>query len=327
MVFDAQWFKDNQKKLLVLANSKLGKQLLCIDYPGRIDAILPNAIFTVENNKVRAEFRTHNKYSKRLYHSFKSVWHLAHKWDEFVNLLSLPQYDLGFATLTAYSGEFGANDPIDGYVGRVAQDQTFAAIIAGAGNQNIDGNAFDNFVRVQASTTTNQFNSVNRPICGFLTSAIGASNNVDAGSVVYYFYIDGKQNAIGDIGVHIVSALPASSTDLVDADYGTLGSTSFASKTYAGVSTGGYSEFTLNTDGENNVNKTGHTYYGAKSDWDYSGVFSGSWVSNGESRFLGYYSEQTGTSRDPKLTLTYSLAAADYVPRNGFVNYVDPAAF
>jgi hypothetical protein len=47
----------------------------------KIDRILPNAIFWWHGDKQVAEFRTHAKFSKRLYYAFRPLWWTLHAWD------------------------------------------------------------------------------------------------------------------------------------------------------------------------------------------------------------------------------------------------------
>ncbi len=208
------------------------------------------------------------------------------------------------AVLTVYPDASTGATTVDGVIGRVSQDQTFAAIIVGAGNQTVETSTFDNIVRVQTSTTSNQFSSVNRPIWTFDTSSIGGTSTVT--TVVLSIFIDGKQDSIGQDDMHIVSATPGTNNDLIDSDYGQVGSTSFASVTYAGAVAGAFVDLTLNASGIANINKSGISAFGAKGGWDFNASFTGSWVSNSESRLLGYYADEAGTTRDPKAVITYT---------------------
>ena len=158
IVFDKSWFNKYQKPLLKVANTWLGKRFFRIsgDVPKgcRIIGITPHS-FTwlhqqAENCKQRplysTDFRTHEKFGKRLYHGLKPFWWTLHYLDEFFIWLeglfvwealriSPPRVNFGFDTLTAYPAA-GANSPMDGVaVHHDAAGRTWSSL-RGAGGTN-----------------------------------------------------------------------------------------------------------------------------------------------------------------------------------------------
>src|SRR5688572_20225406 len=141
MVFDEQWFKTHQRSLLWFANTRIGRWFFRINGnassvgDNRIVGILPNAIFWKgkKRQQYHAEFRTHDKFAKRLYYGLKPIWSLLHLWDTIWANRVQPSWNVGFDTLTVYPAA-GANSPVDGRVYRGAVDETFGTIIAGAGS-------------------------------------------------------------------------------------------------------------------------------------------------------------------------------------------------
>ena len=135
MSFSKQWFLKYQKILLRFCNTWIGRKILCID--GNKSSIGKNKIIHIESNaiwwktgrKVTAEFRTHDKFGKRLYYAFKPLWHLFHIWD--LGFGWQPNWNLGFDTLTVYPAA-GANSPVDGGVGRRRTSGVNAEILLGA---------------------------------------------------------------------------------------------------------------------------------------------------------------------------------------------------
>src|SRR3990167_8011164 len=149
MVFSKEWFKIHQRKLIWLLNAPLIKYwfrwVMCIrkfDCPidVAINYIEPNAFWygakLVGKNKIKVttDFRTDNKFSKRLYYAFKYIWWVMHIWDEIFADRMMPAYSFGFNTLTVYPNADPETTSVDGEVLEVqGTDQTWAAIRAGAG--------------------------------------------------------------------------------------------------------------------------------------------------------------------------------------------------
>ena len=321
MVFNIKWFADNQVSLLKFSNSKIGRKILGLDGnnssvgDNKIVEITPNSITWVvskKNKLVSTEFRTNNKFAKCLYKRLYPLWWTAHQWDtKFANIF-IPEFNLGFDSLTAYPAA-GSNSPVDGQVYRDISNpgETFATIIGGAGNGFSNTDATTESERITCSNTTNQFLSIRRSIFCFDTSIISGGN---VSAAVLSLYGEGKSNALsGSPSLDIVSATPDSTSTLANSDFGNVGSTSFANITFASYSTSAYNDFTLDNNGRANVSTNGISKFGAKVNWDTSGVFGGTWVSLSSVRFNHYYADETGTSRDPKLEVTYSRSSSFFL--------------
>ena len=110
LIFSKAWFELNQKLLLKLANSWIGRRIFCINGKRslvgnhKITKITPNAIFWTAGRYKKAEFRTHDKFTRRLIHAFYPIWLLVHAWDITIANNFQPAWNLGFDTLTAYAG-------------------------------------------------------------------------------------------------------------------------------------------------------------------------------------------------------------------------------
>lgn len=215
-------------------------------------------------------------------------------------------------TLTTYPVA-GANDPVDAPVNLVGQDATFSTLSNGNGNQGgLETSSTDHLAKTQASTTSNQFQTICRGIYVFDTSSIGTTDSIS--SAILSLYIFFKENSLGDSGVTIVSASPAANNAVAASDYQTVGTTSFGSATYAGVDTGGnYTNFTLNASGIANVAKGSgaRSKFASQLTWDFDDSFGGVWVSNAETRHLGNFADETGTTKDPKLVVEYTSGAGN----------------
>lgn len=215
-------------------------------------------------------------------------------------------------TVTTFYPAAGANSPVDGVVVRSGVDETFANIRTGSGTSNNDTSSTANVAYLLSSTTSNQFSTLQRGIFCFDTSAIGAEGTISDGTFSLYgnTVVDTFGGANPDIDV--VSSAPAATNDLANSDYTytQFGTTVFAAIALGSISTSGYNDFTLDTNGQANISKTGISKFGTRTSWDTSGTFGGTWGSAQSARLAAYMADQTGTTKDPKLTVTHEAAAA-----------------
>jgi len=193
----------------------------------------------------------------------------------------------------------GANSPMDGFSSRFGVDQSFSDIRAGAGNVSNDTDATFN-VQLRASTTGTQFSELYRPIMCFDTASL---SGYTIASATLSLYVVSVSTGLGttDFTLEIVAATPASTSAIADADYSQLGSTSFSSKAYASISTSAYNDFILNASGLTNINKTGVSKFGARSGWDLTGSFTGTWSSSATNNYV-IQSADNGSNK-PKLVV------------------------
>lgn len=307
----------------MLSNTSFGRKSLGIDGNKssvgnyKIIAILPNSIYWEEKGQIKVEFRTQNKFSKRLYYQYYPLWKTFHEFDQLIANPFFPKLNLGFDTLTSQPIA-GANSPCDGPVNMVGQNTTFASLVASAGNQGgLESTGSDVCAGINASSTTDQFAAIQRSGYNFDTSSLGASANISA--AVFSIVVNFKRNDLGSDSYDCVDFNPASTASIPASDFTNFGNTSFANKAYADIDSGGstYTDWNLDSNGISNVNKTGVSSYGMRSGWDRSGTFGGSWSSSAESRIQAFYADNAGTSQDPKLVITFTTGggAESFVSR------------
>lgn len=312
--FDPKWFQKHQYPILWCLNKPIirhiARWIMRIDCKDTINKITPNSYTFGAQKKgkkleLKTDFRTHNKYSKRMYHAFSPVWWIMHFWDWLVADRFIPILSCGFSTLTVYpDADWWATT--DWSVARASTDQTLANIIAWAGT-NAYPTSTDNWAwSLLCSTTTNQFSAMRRAIFTLDTSSLTAAASIS--SVVFSLYGSFKSNGIGSDNLHICSATPSSNNTLVSADYWQLGSTSFANISYASFSTAWYNDLTLDANGIANVSKTWISKFGSRLWWDINGSFTGTWSSWQITQIHCFFADNTGTSQDPKLVVTYTVA-------------------
>lgn len=310
-IFSTKWFIKHQGGLVWFANTFIGRRVLRIHGErsgigkNKVVGILPNAIFWKgkKEDEYVAEFRTHDKFGKRLYFAFKPLWHLFHLWDA----VWYPNFNLGFDTLTTYPAA-GANAPVDGWVTAVTSALSFTNLRAAAGTgavANNDGSGAG-FIHLLGAATTNTFNTLHRGIFCFNTEPIPDAATITGATLSLYRYF--SESGLGKTSCEIVTATPASTSNLQASDFGQTGTTSFGSIDFDSYGAG-YNDIALNASGIANidVDTANNTKFGARLGWDRSGTFGGTWASGAYTRFMAYMADYTGDTRDPKLTVTYSI--------------------
>ena len=307
-MFDKQWFLNNQKLLRWFANTKYGKDLLGHGLE-RVDLILPNAVFKKEGKIYTAEFRTHDKYAKRLFYEFQSVWKAFHWFDMNVANIYVPKLNLGFDTLTAYPDANVETSTVDGYALRGSVDQTFTDIRAGAGTSASDTGTNSDDLFLVASTTSNQYQTLIRAFYLFDTSTLTSEATINSAVVsTYGTAANTKANAIGSPDFHLGSSTPASNTAIAASDFANRGTTSFGSIAYASFTGSQYNDLTLNASGIANISKTGVSKFSGQLSWDILNDTTGlSWVSASSSGFRMTFADTADTTSDPKLVVTYTI--------------------
>ncbi len=311
MVFDKDWFKKHQKKVLWLANNWLTKYwfrwVLRINHdvsPSEgINFILPNA-FSYEN---KVDFRTHDKFSKRLYFAFLPLWKLMHAWDSLIDN-KIPAWSFGFDTLTAYpeAGSGGSNTTCDGYAYHFnSSGLDWSVLVAAAGyNANTTTNPAI-AIYISADANTDKFDELNRFFATFDTSII-SSSNIDSATLSFY-----GNDKIDGLSItpncNVTAVTLANNNDIVAGDYDGVSNTLFSSNiSYASFNASAYNDFTLNSSGISNINKTGVSAFAFRNQNYDVADSSPTWSSGTYSWFKIQTADQTGTSQDPKLVVEYS---------------------
>jgi len=316
VVFSPAWFDRYQTVLLgLLRMPVIGRELRDVlairrhdvGYDGRIVRITPHS-YTVANpdGTFTADVRTHHKYAKRLRYQLDGLWRAAHAWDQYVANPLVPALNVGFDTLTAYPDPSPEVTSVDGVVRRQGVDESFAALRGGSGNSSDDASAGMEFVRLQASATSNQYAALYRSVLLFDTSSLTAAASIS--SAVLSLYGTFKNDPAGWApSLDIYSSAPASNTAIAASDYGSFGTTSYTGAPISYASWAAtYNDFTLNASGRAAIATTGVSKFGAReATYDVANV-APTWSSGAAMTMEGYFADQTGSANDPKLVVTYS---------------------
>lgn len=319
VVFSAAWFARWQWLLLLALDAPLlGRWLrwvLCITthdigYRRRIVALFPHA-YVVANpdGSYTADFRTHDKYAKRIYRAFRPLWHACHAWDLLVANRWQPAWNLGFDTLTTYPDANPETTSVDGFVKRSGVSEAWGAIRAGAGVASDDSSSLDGtMVRFVATAVLDQWDTLARAIALFDTSPLGATAVISAATLS--MWLTNKTDTLGDApDLDIYTSTPASNTALVAADYAQLGAVSQtgAAMTYAAMTINAYNDFVFNATGLGNISLTGVSKFGLRNaNYDVANV-APTWLATNLSAINCDYADAAGLANDPKLVVTFTL--------------------
>lgn len=209
---------------------------------------------------------------------------------------------IGSTTSTFYPAE-GANTPVDGKVGITAfTDMTWATIHNATNGDTVDvvGTTLDVTISKQSQTT---FGQLQRAAILFDTSPLSGAT---ISSATLSLYGSAKTNANSLTGTsNIFSSNPASTDNLVIADYSTFGTTAFSTAiTYASWSTAAYNDFILNASGLAAINQTGISKFGYReATYDAPNNPATGGGSAGSFNMGGFSADQTGTTNDPMLVV------------------------
>lgn len=315
-VFNKTWFCTHQKILLWLLNSWLLKRWFryvlkihksdCSIHEQIVKLAPSYYIVALANGRLRGDFRTHARFAKRIYYSFKPLWWLLHWWDTFFADRLMPRLAFGFSTLTVYPDPHPEVTSVDGYARRHGVDEIWADLISGAGTGASD-TITANSIYLYSSSTTNQWQDLARCVLLFDTSGLSGGAIISAAVISLRGYEKQDQlSATPDMNVY--TSNPASNTAVVGADYGAFGAVAQCDTplTYANWNTSGYNDFDLNSTGIGNINATGISKFGLRNaNYDVAAV-APPWLSVQLSVMRGYSADRTGTANDPKLVITYS---------------------
>ncbi len=251
------------------------------------------------------DFRTHDKFSKRLYYGLKPLWYLMHfmDWAMLDRCEELTKLSFGFSTLTFYPDAGTGNTTVDGsvYHSVSTADASWATLRNGAGKGAEPTTSQGPYCYIAGGPSGWQW--LYRSIFLFDTSSLTSSATIS--NAVLSLYSDSKADRLNiNPNIDIYTSTPSSNNNLQASDFTKIGT---ISQTGSPISYGNwgdrYNDFTFNATGRGNVSKTGISKFGARNaNYDVSG--STPPTSNGYSSLYGYFADQTGTTRDPKLVIT-----------------------
>jgi len=291
------FFDKFQRELLLVANSEAGRSLFRIPDKEKIVKLSPNSYHTeLDKGIYKATFRCYELYSAIVHGGLPSkkiksenhiVPFIARKNRSLSPFFHLPMLSVNSFYSGAGDGHLGNHQSYPNYV--TARDAATAT--------HIDYTSATGFAMI---TQNNGGGGINyRSFFPIDTSTLGAASAIrsaifSAMGSANYSDTDGKS-------VHLVQTNQATVTELVAADYDNVTKTDLAT---AGIllhlANESYNDWTMNSTGIGVINRAGYTKLGLMGNVDLTN-------SNTDGPACGhsiYMSEQTGTTKDPKLTVT-----------------------
>ena len=333
MVFSKEWFEKHNKTLCWFANAPVIKYwfrwLLRIhnDIPfnTKINQITPNS-FSYNAKKVgdkielTTDFRTHEKFGKRLYYGLKPFWYLLHFWDWSTSVQ--PALNCGFDTLTVYpeSGSGGTNVSCSGFVQiyEAAPGTTWTLLRAKSTGLN---SATSQMIIGITTTGSTNWQRLFRGLSSFDTSDL-TSNAAVSAAVLSLYGASKADNCNISPKINICSVDMSDTGEIALTDVGKTGNTSFSSDiTYANISLSDYNTFSLNASGIATISKTGVSQFSIKeAAYDITGTEPTHPGASLQSDIRFYSADETGTTKDPKLVVTYTISTKPIVTTQSCTN-------
>ena len=155
--------------------------------------------------------------------------------------------------------------------------------------------------------TGNYIGEIDRSFLLYDTSSLTVNATISSATLSIYITLKNNTNNSGNDTLNIITTTPASSTALATGDWGNVGSTLQASAVDLSIlTTTAYNSFSLNSTGLGNISKTGVTKFGLRMGEDINNVQPADDTQNSVTYSAA---EEAGTSQDPKLEVTYTVAS------------------
>ncbi len=179
---------------------------------------------------------------------------------------------------------------------------------ASAGTTAVSNATAGNYARVYGTGTSgNPWRNITRGFILFDTSVISDNDTKDSATLSIY---GNNVSNMHSQSLEIVSSTPASNIDLVTGDYDQLGTTQFATPiSFGSWNTSGYNNFTLNSSGRANISLTGISKFGTRTNSDRANTAPTTMSGDHNSYAGGYFTDQTGTTTDPKLVVEHTYTS------------------
>lgn len=318
-----EWFEVFQPILLWMANTPYGRQLLCInqDFPTIISIKKHSIIGWTSEYTRRGEFYVGAKFANIIRYRWKEWCEYAKRYPFNVLKLShlAPMLTGEYGdTSTTYPDPHPETTTVDG---RITGQNAVWATAQGASSGTAQDDLGGPFTLTQSATTGGGDYSIIRGFWLFDTGAdIGASDTIDDATFSLWITSVTNTENDGDDWINVVQSSPASNTALVDDDYDQCGDaidnpTEGATRIDLGsISTGAYTDWTLNATGEGWVGKGAGsiTKLGTREGHD---AIDSAITGTNDNIIVGYFAEQTGTANDPKLVVNYTVVSSTFVPK------------
>lgn len=327
-VFSATWFARHQRTLLTLLNAPvIGGEFRAALAMGRDDAggdtkrpileLRPHC-YTVDNGDgtVTTDFRTHPKYARVLRHRFALLWRAAHAWDLHVANPLVPALNLGFDSLEVYPDPDPEVTTFDGTTTGGGSSMSWSSLWLHTGAASNDADNPQLIVQLSTALTNPNWYWNIRGAFTFDTTPLRGHPLVS--SAVISAKSSTSTGAADPTGispaVNVVEFSPQSLSGIQTTDHVRYGAVGLATaRTFAAIAADGidvYQDFTLNASGRAQIRGDRPTALGMReSVYDMAGAEPAWGGADQHYWWTTYKAEQSGTTSDPKLAVTYEKSS------------------
>lgn len=227
--------------------------------------------------------------------------------EQFDALVAEYGYPVVLDDSTTFFPDAGVNS-VDGMVAKEQGGGTWGALQGGAGTYFDDSSATGRATRFRSGTPSPNYMSMYRSIYLFDTSGLQDSAVILSGTKSIYIWDVVDEWAGAEEAVNIFSAAPASDTELVNADYGSLGTTVYCDTEIllGSLNASGYNDYVLNPTGLAAISRITVSKFGSRGSIYDAPNSPPTWEDNKNMSAKNYMAEQ-GSGFKPKLVVTYSL--------------------
>ena len=334
--FSNEWMERYQKPLLFLFNTPGARKRLGLRERGpvihlgpdkyitlREQRSLPTALWSLRKKRearLTLDVRPGDSFRREIMRAFAPEWpawmqYTAEWWEQHGGFGAKVAHA---ATLTAYSDTGAGSTTCDGWVRSVTVDDSWATLVAAAGD-GVSNTAHQEYAPwIRSSTTNNQWN-------GLVRSGFTYDTSDTAGAVIddatHSIYGSGKwEDFTSDLneGCQIYEFTPNDVATLVAGDFDAVGSTAYCDTDilHAAWNTAAYNDFLFNATGEAAISATITCLSACDPVYD-RGAGTPTWESNKQAGVQMWYVDEELTTKDPKLVVNYT--AVTFVPRTVIV--------
>lgn len=209
------------------------------------------------------------------------------------------------ATLVVYPSA-GFVTPIDGYVRNDGVSESWGTIRDASSGETVSttSTSFGSGFSCYADSTAGKFTQLGRGFFLFDASSIDDSATITSAVLSLYGLSKFNEWSSFDSDMHVAASNPDATNTLVSSDFNKISRTSFGSMAYSSFTISTYNDITLNSSGIAAISLTGITKFSLQFGADLNNTTPGS-EANSQIRYNVRLADQTGTSEDPKLTITY----------------------
>lgn len=322
-------FKKHQKELVAFANTSHGKELLesrGAKFEAPIVKVTPDGVYEwFGGNVFRATFHPRSPFIK-IFSEVLTMVDIAKEngFDTQKKDLVIPHF-LGETRLLRnelpqiflasgdpfYPDEHIEVSSVDGNVFRsltAGNGTAWTALRNGAGTGSSDTTALDVGMLIRSGQAGNEWRQISRSIYLFDTNSLDDTIIITPSTLSLYAGSKGDNISITP-NMNLYASTPNTNTALIDSDYGQIDTTEFATTiTFAGMTDTAYNDFTLNASGLAAIDVAGISKFGMRNaNYDVANSAPTRNADNQASFFVTNFAAQTGTDKDPKLVVNFTL--------------------